>query len=163
MYTNLIKYNRMDKANRKEEQTKRINQIKRDFLLEFGIELFISMKGISNVLRLELDVLTNTINDIINKEYPGVYPNGLKTKNRKHIIVNFRYCFYKIAIDMGYTPSILEFYSGFDRCSVLHGYGSINDLLLTKHPLTLYNLNTIYNELQERFGIDAVLRTDQPL
>lgn len=139
-----------------------VQSYKDDFYTKFGTELMISIKGtIDSIAQISLNELGIIIDGIVHIQFPGKYPDGIKTKSRNIDILNFRQCYCKIAIDKRHTSVAIAKALGFDHATVLHSNKYINTMIETRDDRTLFNLNTIYNELQERFGINADIQSDQ--
>jgi len=140
----------------------KIKQFKADFLLEFDIEILVTMKHKkSKFPRIKLEDLESMINNMLHKQVSIKYPDGIRTHGREHDLINLRYCFYKIALDMKYTLTFVACYLGFHHASVLHGRKVITNLLITKDAISVFNINNIYYELKEKFGIDANIYSDE--
>lgn len=146
----------------KERAELKIKQFKADFLLEFDTEVLVVKKSARpNFPRIQLIELEVIINELLRKQVANKYPGGIRTHARDHDIINFRYCFYKIALDMKYTMTFVARYLGFHHASVVHGRKVINNLIITKDAISVFNINNIYYELKERFGIDANIYSDE--
>lgn len=141
----------------------RINAFKESFLKEFGVGLIITVKApLTNKPELTLNTLGIVIDDIVTANYPGLFPEGIKQKTRKIELLNYRQCFCKIGMDCGHTSVAVANAIGFDHATVLHANKHINLMVETKNDRTIFNLNIIYRELQERFGVNADIQSDQP-
>ena len=96
------------------------------------------------------------VNTAMSKLHPGKnFVKGILTKNRDKTLVNYRYCFYKLAREMKYTTIQIANFTKFDHATILHGVSSIKDLLSVEDEQTIINLNSIYDELKDRYGIDG--------
>jgi hypothetical protein len=146
----------MSVNNNKEKEELKIKQFKSDFLLEFDREVLVLIKSEKpNFPRVSLTNLEILINELLYKKCSTKYPNGIRTHSRNHDVTNFRYCFYKIAMDMKYTMTFVSRYLGFHHATVLNGRKVINNLIITKDAVSVFNINNIYYELEKRFGINA--------
>lgn len=153
----------MSSLKQKQKAEYKIKEFIENFKLEFDIEVLVTIKGSKNTVpKITLLSLEGLVNDLLHKSYPGKYPKGIRTKKRKHELVNFRFCFYKIALDMGYTLTFIASFIGFTHATVISGNKVISNLLITKDIKSVFNLYNIYYELQKRFGIDAGIQPDQP-
>lgn len=138
-----------------------IREFKRIFQLTYGIEVFVVAKGSRiDFPKISLKNLEIVINEQLEKNFPGKWPEGIKTKRRKRDLTTLRACFYKIALDMGYTLHCIGDFIDIDHATVLHGNRTLCGLLIINAKEATINLNTIYHELKTRFGIDADIPTD---
>lgn len=152
----------MSSFEQKERERFKIKQFKEEFLLEFGAEILVSVKDPKpKALKISLEDLESVVDISIKKQYPNRFPNGLRTRKRVHAIVNFRFCFYKIALDMGYPLTYIGYHLGFTHSAVINGNNVIRGLLQTKDTKSVFNINNIYYEIKERFGIDADIHINE--
>lgn len=151
----------MNKTELNERIELKIKQFKEEFLLEFETDVFVVVKSTRNGLsKLTLLELGTTINSLLVKEFPE-YPDGIRTRTRRHDVVNFRYCFYRIARSMGHSFIGIGRYLGFSHATVMNGDKVIWELLQTDDKQSVFNMNNIYHELKERFGINADIQFDK--
>lgn len=151
----------MSKFDRKEEKARRIKQFKEDFQLEFGSEILIIERATKYPFpHITLQNVEDVVNYQLDKIIPDKFSNGIRTKSRNKELISHRYCFYKIVMDMGYSCTVIKKHIGFDHATVLHGKKSITNLILSRDTKSIFNINNIYHELKERFGIDADIQSD---
>ena len=143
----------------KEEKAKmdqKIQEMKSAFYNEFGCEVIIVLREPVNYhFRMSLENLQECIDAVVDKSYPGMFPNGIWTKSRHQVLVNYRYCFFKLARKMRYTTTRISQFSGFHHATIIHGVKEIDNYVSISEEQTVINLNLIYNELKERYGIDG--------
>lgn len=138
------------------------------FFLKWGIKLSIrliygNLKKVQRERTPKIDLLSleNLVNELLEKMYPKKFPKGIKTKVRVKEMTNFRNCFFKAARNMGYRLIDLELYSGFDHATIINGLKSIDNLIATNDEFSIININTIYDKLKERYGIEAIVQLNK--
>lgn len=137
----------------------KIVQFKEEFFTEFGEVALVAIE--KKDFNITLEQLESLINDFVHKEYPGLFPEGIRTKSRKHELIMCRFCFYKLAIDIIPNKSKIARYMNVNPTSVLYGDNIIRGLIAVKESSTMFVINRIYHEFKERFGINADVQFDK--
>lgn len=147
---------------RKKTGIEAIRDFKAYFLKEFGLELIVIISSPKNKhFKVDLVVLEEITNKILHDMFPGKYPEGIKKKIRKREIVSLRFCFFKVALEMGYSLTSIGLYLGFDHATVLHGNRTATNLMDTMNSQIILNYNLILNGLKERSRDDADVQSDK--
>lgn len=145
----------------KEEKARmedRIQEMKDAFYKEFGCRLIIVLKDQTDYrIRMKLEELEECVNAALDKTHPGLFPKGIRTNSRKSVLVNYRYCFFMLARKMRYTTIKINQHMHFHHATILYGSKLIANHLSVSDEQTIINLNSIYDELKERYGIDGNL------
>jgi len=146
----------------KSSGTETIKNFKELFLKEFGLELIVVVSAVkSKFSKVDIKLLEDITNEILEKLYPGKYPEGIRKKSRERELVVLRQCFFKIAIEMGYSLTNVGLYLDFNHATVIHGNRAITSLIDTMNSQVIFNYNLILNELKERSRTDADIQSDQ--
>ena len=139
-----------------------IKNFKELFLKEFGLELIVVVSSVkSKYSKVDIKLLEDVTNAILERLYPGKYPEGIRKKSRERELVVLRQCFFKIATEMGYSLTNIGLYIDFNHATVIHGNRVITSLLDTMNSQVIFNYNLILNELKERSRPDADIQPDQ--
>ena len=146
----------------KNSSTETIKNFKELFLKEYGLELIVVISAVkSNFSRVDIKLLEDITNDICERLYPEKYPQGIRQKIRDRELVVLRQCFFKIALNMGYSLSNIGLYLGFNHATVIHGNKVITSLIDTANSQVVFNYNLILNELKERSRANADIQPNQ--
>jgi hypothetical protein len=118
---------------------------------------------VDSLPKLLLPQIEEAVNYTFKLNFPEAFPNqGIRNRARHTITIAFRYIFFKIARDMGYTFPVMSSYIGFDHATILHAVKSMNNLLETKDPVTIKYYNLVKNEIKRRVVNNAdVHNTEQ--
>jgi hypothetical protein len=147
---------------RKKSGIEAIRDFKEYFLKEFGQEVVIVIGNTKNKRsKIDMNSLEKVANDVLDELYPGKFPEGIRKRLRKRELVVVRYCFFKIATEMGYTSTSIALFLGFDHATVLHGNRVITNLIEAMNSQVILNYNLILNELKERSRDDADIQPNQ--
>lgn len=129
-----------------------ISEFKTKFRGEVGVDAIVtySFKA-DNVPRVTLRELEGIVNGIFEKHFPEAYiKDGIRSKNRKSIIVTFRFIFFKVAREMFYPLVPIATYLGYNHATVLHAARTIQNLIDTNDLRVITYYNLIKNEIQIR-------------
>ena len=147
---------------RKKTGIEAIRDFKAYFLKEFGQEVVIVIGNTKNKHpKIDMNSLEKVANHVLDELYPGKFPDGIRKRLRKRELVVARYCFFKIASEMGYTATSIALFLGFDHATVLHGNTVISNLIEAMNSQVILNYNLILNELKERSRDDADIQSNQ--
>ena len=149
--------------NTRKEMDEVILKFKNDFLERFSIDPVVIYRNPETdiIHGIPLAHLHEILNESLWEVEPKVkYPKGILQKTREREVVVYRYCFMKIATDMGYRCSTIGRYVKYDHATVLHGNRTINELVEGKNFQVTNALEKIYAKLKNRFSNDGDVQPD---
>jgi chromosomal replication initiation ATPase DnaA len=117
--------------------------------------------------KISLNMLLDLVNELLLQEiseddpiYESVKKEGVKLLSRKRFVVLYRQTFMSIANNVGYGPTTLARFLGFDHATVIHGCRKIKDLIETKDPETIIIYTRVTNAYKIRFNNDGDVQPD---
>lgn len=146
----------MAKNKQSEEAIEFTRTFVKEFQAKFGILPRVHYSFDVRELKVTLEDLEKTVNHLIKKNpFISIQGATIRTKTRKRELVVYRQCIFKIACDVGYGPTSIANYFGWDHATVIYSCKSVRNLVSSNDKKLKTTLTTIENELQERFGDDG--------
>ena len=109
-----------------------------------------------------LSDIEDAINKAFRDNYPEAYPiQGIRSKSRFAMVITYRFIFFNIAREKGYTFKVIGKYLGFNHATVLHGSNNVKNLLGVKDPIMIQHYNLAQNEVQSRVINTAAVCYDE--
>ncbi len=117
-----------------------IHEFKIKFMNVFGVIPKVTYDLSKKMAPLNLHELVSIVNGYFKELYPKIYLEpGIENRCRKKEFVNFRGCYYTLALEMLYTQESTAVQIGFDHASVVHH----------KKRIKIDHEDTIVNQLLE--------------
>ena len=135
------------------EASEMVNDFISNFRAKFGVSARVSYSFTPIKYNITLQQLIKIIDILINEDIYIKSKVSVKTKTRKREIVLYRQCAFRIAVELGYGPSITAEAFGFDHATIIHSNKVIQSLIDTRNKQAINILNNIENELKTRYGI----------
>jgi chromosomal replication initiation ATPase DnaA len=149
----------MSKTKQSAEAAEFARNFIKEFQSKFGILPRVNYSFDVKQLKISLSDLEEVINHLISKD-PSIDIKGasIRTKTRLRELVMYRQCAFKIACEVGYGPSSIANYFGWDHATVIYACKTVRNLVASNDKKLTTTLTNIEDELEERFRVDGSIQ-----
>lgn len=148
-------------AKRDREAAEAVKTFIQEFHAKFGILPRVNYSFDLTKFKVTLAELEDAVNYLISKD-PSIVIEGatVRTKKRLREIVVYRQAMFKIANEIGYGPTPISTYFGWNHATVIYSCKNVSNLIQSNDKKLVATLSKIENELEKRFGIRRDVQSD---
>jgi hypothetical protein len=104
-----------------------VNKFKQEFKALYDIEPQVIYD--LTLPKVEIEDLLNIVNEVLWKNCPNEYKEGIRSKTRRQSLSEHRQVFFMMAREMGYSYSYLSSFIGYDHATAIYSYNKVIDML----------------------------------
>lgn len=111
--------------------------------------------------KVSLDLIKQAVNQVLESEYPFLYINGIENRCRDTEVVEPRQVYFKVAIDLGHTYSIVAKSLGRNHATVIHAYKKVTEMLRQNDATIFYIYSNVLETLNKLTNNEENICTTQ--